>query len=420
MLFLAGLALTVIALGLALYLVRTRESKSLPPVAGLQSDPSHRQSARTPLDAGALPGEDEQRKAMVQFLAGIADGMKKAGIPEMPSVAESLRSAVESNDHGEIVRAFHEAIYGRWQKMNEVLPAIRSYLRHPDPFVRYTAARSLYTAGDRSGYETLIEMVNADQAILEGSQDLRVEAAQILAKFREREAASAIIALYGKSKAGGLLSSLATLGVRTPEAVRFPFVPSDLAITEYAKIGAVEFLPQIAATFQHSTDSQIKNAAAWALARSGRVDYANYLAQAAQAAINANPRGSQKFDSSTEALRYLGSLQLPVAKQTLERALYSKNPVAVQYAVVNLLFNQPGESEKVKQVVLRELRGEQRKLGAELLLNIASKLDDPEIRAAGHAFDQRSGGRSWKLYAVERRQWPIYNWIDDYAVALNQ
>jgi hypothetical protein len=50
------------------------------------------------------------------------------------------------------------------------------------------------------------------------------------------------------------------------------------------------------------------------------------------------------------------------------------------------------------------------------MLNIASKLDDPEIRAAGEAFDQRSGDRSWKLYAVERRQWPIYNWIDEYVV----
>ena len=90
------------------------------------------------------------------------------------------------------------------------------------------------------------------------------------------------------------------------------------------------------------------------------------------------------------------------------------------YTPVNLLFNQPGGSEKAKQVVLRELRGEQRKLGTELLLNVASKLDDPEVRAAGEAFDQRSGDRSWKLYAVVRRQWPIYNWIDDYVVTLNQ
>ena len=43
-----------------------------------------------------------------------------------------------------------------------------------------------------------------------------------------------------------------------------------------------------------------------------------------------------------------------------------------------------------------------------------------EVRGAGEVFDQRSGDRSWKIYSVERRQWPIYNWIDDYVVVLNQ
>jgi hypothetical protein len=70
--------------------------------------------------------------------------------------------------------------------------------------------------------------------------------------------------------------------------------------------------------------------------------------------------------------------------------------------------------------VLRELRGEQRILGTELMLNIAAQLDDSGIRAAGEAFDQRTGENSWKLYAVERKQWPIYNWIDDYVVVLNK
>jgi hypothetical protein len=54
------------------------------------------------------------------------------------------------------------------------------------------------------------------------------------------------------------------------------------------------------------------------------------------------------------------------------------------------------------------------------MLNIAAQLDDSGIRAAGEAFDQRTGENSWKLYAVERKQWPIYNWIDDYVVVLNK
>jgi HEAT repeat protein len=418
-LLLAVLAVALIVAGLKLYFGRPQKSERLSQAIDLQPEHLPRQSEPTPVNTQKPPTEDEQRSAVAQLLTGVAEGMKKIGVPAMPPVAKQLRAAVETSDNGEIIRAFHEAIYGRWQKMREALPAIRSYLTHTNSFVRYTAARSLYTAGDRSGFETLLEMVNADQPITEGDQDLRVESAHILAKFREQTAAAAIIDLFEVSKDGRLLTSLATLGVRAPQASKFPFIASDLAITEYSKIGAIEFLPQIEETYKQSTDPRIKNAAAWALARSGNEDYATYLVRAAQPAINSNSGGSQKFDASTDALRYLGSVQLPVAKETLERALESSNPVAVKYAVVNLLYNQEKRSEKAKQVLLRELRGEQRQLETELLLNVASNLDDPEIRTAGEAFDQRSGDRSWKLYSVERKQWSIYNWIDDYTVVLN-
>ncbi len=96
----------------------------------------------------------------------------------------------------------------------------------------------------------------------------------------------------------------------------------------------------------------------------------------------------------------------------------SRNPVAVQYSVVNSLFNQTAGVVQAKRVVLRELRGEQQKLGRELLLEIAAKLDDSEVSAAGRSFDQRTGEHSWHYYAVERKDWPIYNWIDDYVVDL--
>ena len=366
--------------------------------------------------------EQEQQNAMRRFLATFTDGMKKAGIPVAPAVGERLREAVATKDHGEISRAFHEAIYGRWQKMAEALPAVRIYLSDPDPFVQYTAARTLYTAGDRSGFQMLLQMVAAKDAIPEGNQDLRVEAARMLAMFREKKAIGEIVKLYSSTSGSGLLSALSTLGGQeiVSELEKQGFYANKFSIVRYGILQIQSFTPQIAATFQQTSNAELKNATAWALARTSDENYTNYLAEAAQPAIDANPKGSQKFDESTAALRYLGSVQSPIAKQVLERALDSNNPVAVQYAVVNLLFNQPGGSEKAKQVVLRELRGEQRKLGTELLLNVASKLQDPEIRGAGEAFDQRSGDRSWKIYSVERRQWPIYNWIDDYVVVLNQ
>jgi HEAT repeat protein len=256
-------------------------------------------------------------------------------------------------------------------------------------------------------------------AIPDGEQDVRVEAAQTLAKFREAEAVDRIVALYSQSKNKEVLRPLVTFGVRVPEAKAFPFVSSSLAISNYAKLGAAEFIPKIEATFQQSRNPEVKNAAAWALARFGHPEHADYLVQAAEVAISAPATRGETWDDNSDALRYLGSLQSPVARAVLERALHSDNPVAVEYAVVNLLFNQPGGSEEAKQVVVRELRGEQRKMEYELLFNVASKLDDPEVRAAGEAFDQRSGDHSWQLYSRERRAWPIYNWIDGYVVALN-
>jgi HEAT repeat protein len=395
-----------------------RKSKPVASAVGtfLSSTPSPVSPLSPPL--GASSPKQEQQNDVTNFLTAFTEGMKKAGIQVAPSIAEQLRQAVATNNHTEIVRAFHEAIYGRGQKMAEVLPVVREYLSATDPFIQYTAARTLYTAGDRSGFETLLRMVSSRDTIPEGKQDLRVEAARELAKFREKEAVGSIVELYRTTAGGGLLSALSTLGGQeiVSELQRQSFYANKFSIVRYGILEIQTFVPQIAATFQQTTDLELKNAAAWALARAGDQNYVQYLTEAAQPAINAAPKDSGTYNESEAALRYLGSLQSPIARQVLESALDSNDSVAVRYAVVNLLFNQVDGSEKARQVVLRELRGEQRKLGAELMLNIASKLDDPEIRAAGEAFDQRSGDRSWKLYAVERRQWPIYNWIDEYVV----
>jgi len=41
------------------------------------------------------------------------------------------------------------------------------------------------------------------------------------------------------------------------------------------------------------------------------------------------------------------------------------------------------------------------------------------LRAAGEVFGRQLGNNAWQLQAIERRAWPIYNWIDDYVVLLN-
>jgi HEAT repeat protein len=304
--------------------------------------------------------------------------------------------------------------------MDEALPAVRRFLKDPNPFVRVRAAETLYTAGDRSGYSTLIELVRSAQPQMDGNDDLRFKAGAILAKFRERTAASDVVDLYRRTKGGGLLEASVMLGATDALTVmtQYGYVQNEFSIEGYARLCPPEFLPKLVATFSTAKKPAIKNAAAYALARlTGEPRYVEYLAQAAQPAIDAKPgSGEFSYDDSSKALKYLGSIQSPRAREVLEHALDSANGVAVQYAVVNLLFNQPGGSPKARQVVLRQLDGVPLILDSwERTFRMAARLDDPEIRAAAEAFDRRSGNQSWRYWGVERKDWPIDNWIDDYV-----
>ena len=333
------------------------------------------------------------------------------------SIVDSLATAVQSNDAGEITRAFHGAIYDRFRDMDEALPAVRQYLDHPSPFVRVRAAETLYTAGDRSGYAVLIALVQSPESQMDGQQDLRVKAASVLAKHRETKAIREIRQLYSRTSAGELLSFLATLHARASEAKRFLFIASSRAIENYAQTGATEFVPQLVTTFDTPASQELKNAAAYALARlTGEQRYVAHLSEAAQPCIDSKPRAGQlSFNDSTKALRYLGSIDHPTAREVLDRALSSGNQVAIRYGVVNLLFNQPGEHSRAVDVVLNEINHGRTDLGVDLTFHIAAALKDPEVRAAAAEYDRRTGNRFWREYGIRRKGWPIYNWIDDYV-----
>jgi len=347
-----------------------------------------------------------------------------------PSAAHFLEDAVAKGDKGEISRAFLDVIYsGKW-KMKEVIPALQSHLSHPIPFVRCHAAQALYTVGDRSGYSTLVALVQTDGPIagIGHDQDMRVEAARTLAKFRESDAASAISELYGRTNDGVLLEALTKLGSSQAASLiqAKGFRAESSAIKYYAGHGMDQFIPQIASVFQNTPKQELKVAAAWALATmSGDQSAIDYLIQASQPAIRSGTSLQDRSAAShaLPALKCLGSIRSPQAKQTLEAALDSPIPAVLEVATVNLLFNQGG-SEKAVQVVARQLREtppSSRWMRWDLTLNIAAQLTDhPEIQAAGQVFAQKSETESWWLYTVERKNWPIYNWIDDCVVRLNR
>lgn len=348
----------------------------------------------------------------------IFDGLKQMGAMEMPSISDQLDNAVATDDPVAILRAFEEVIYGRFSRMDDAIPAIKEYLDSPDLYLQYLSAEALLRVGDKSGVQVLIDMTRSESVLSHEETDLRLTAATALAQYRVRAAAASIQGLYSRTKDGELLKSLASLGFKAREADQWPYVSSRLAVENYAKEGSVRFIPNIANTFEQSNDSATRNAAAWALARmTGDQRYLHHLIEAARPAIEAQPRlGHLRFNESTEALRYIGSIQSSESVRVLEQALESQNPVAVRYATVNLLFNQPSGSEKAKQLLIKQFEGEHQLLPEVLIMQMASSLNDVEVRNAAQSFARRTGGDQWRFWVQERSEWSIYGWIHDYVV----
>ncbi len=352
------------------------------------------------------------------------EGLKKMGFTEAPAVGVELRTAVDSGDQNKIIKAFHDAIYDRFAKMSDVIPALKTFLPHEDPFVRFQAANALYTVGDKSGYQTLLDLVRAPDPLGEGNQDARAQAASVLGKYREHRAGDDLLELLRRAQGGKMRISevFANLGIYSPEATQRSFLSAPYAFQHYGQKHRVDVIPQLKATFQDPglRRPDLKGAAAWALATmTGEEQYVKYLIQTAQPAIKGRLKAEwSEFDEHAKAVRYLGSIQQPRAKETLEQALDSPNQQVVTYAVVNLIFNQGG-SENAVDFLLRELRGESHVLQLPILFQVAAKVPDPRIQEAGRENDLRTASGLWRYYGVERKDWPIYGWIDDYVAKLN-
>jgi hypothetical protein len=120
----------------------------------------------------------------------------------------------------------------------------------------------------------------------------------------------------------------------------------------------------------------------------------------------------------------LGSIDSPRARAALQSGLQSANAEVVQYSAVNLLYNQSGGYESVKQLLLHELDSanvKDFKLDEELKWHLATVMaDDPDISQAAKAYSERTQLFDWEYNVQERKSWPIYNWVDNYVVKLNR
>jgi HEAT repeat protein len=359
--------------------------------------------------------KEEGRKELDFLYKKLATGSE-----DIHPASKYLQKAIDTRDKSQILQAFTRLYWSRLWPMSEVVPTLKGFLSNDDPFVRFVAAQSLFKVGDQSGYATLLALVQSNTPIEGIGQDVRIQAAQDLAQFGQTDAASAIANLYATTHSGDLSQALANLGVPLPGESQLPFVSSSLAITEYAKVGATQFIPQITSTFYNTQQTDVKVAAAWALATMTNDQNAiNYLVQEGQTGLT-NPSA---VDGPTErsVIQYLGSIQNPAAKQTLEAALGSSDPTIVQTAIVNLIYNQGG-SDKAVQVIANQLNDPAKAtLPWDFTLNVAAQLtSNPTIQSAGQSFAQHDATGDWQTYTVERQNWPVSNWIGGYVVKLKK
>lgn len=371
--------------------------------------------------ATATPASNDQQKQILQnFVGGIMESLKTRGWTAIPSLKVALQNAVKSEDKGTILRAFNDAIYSAQWDMDEVVPALQTYLKDPDPYVRYLAAQSLFTVGDESGYQTLLDLVKSDVPIEGLGKDVRIAAAETLAQFRQADAIQSIYHLYQETKNGNLIVALQKVAPDKVGALIPPdrFYRDPFAVRDYGIEGDRQFEAQIRDVFESSQHQDLKTAAAWALASmTGDKAAINYLIQTAQTSIPASGT------SQRDALRYLGSIQTPEARQALVAALNSSDSTMKEIAMVNLLFNQGGSEEAINAVA-QQLDGmvpPGHEMAWDLIFNIAVQLrDNPTIAAAGEKYAARQRDGTWRRFVEQRANWPIYNWIDNYVVKLNK
>jgi HEAT repeat protein len=369
-------------------------------------------TASVPQTNQTPPSKEETGKALQSAFDAL---VKNGAVRSLPEAKKYLQDEVASGDKGRILRAFHDIIYSRSWKMSEAIPALKSFLNDPDPYVRLNAAHDLFIVGDQSGYDALLALVQAKDPIpgLDGGWDVRVEAARTLAQFRQTDATQAIYDLYQQTKNGGLIQPLADLNATEATSIvqSKGFFVDASAMKYYGQVGATQFIPQITSTFYNTQKPDVKAAAAWALATmNGDQNAVAYLVQTAQAALN-DPSQTGSMNERN-IISYLGSIQTPAAKQTLEAALTSSDPAVVQTAITNLIYNQGG-SDKAVQVIANQLSNSTHAtLPWDFTMNMATQLlNNPQIQSAGQVFSQTDATGEWQLYTVERANWSPYNWM---------
>jgi hypothetical protein len=249
--FLLGIVLILLGLGWALRWAFTPSSTTLAAPA-VKSVP------------GAPPasGNKTDRAMVARAMDAIASA---SGFHLVAPIGQRLREAVDSGNEVQILRAFNDAVYPPGAEGSDTIPALGGFLNDPNPYVRYMAANDLFIIGSHDGYDTLVDLVKSDMAYKAEGQDVRIEAAGSLGKFREKDAITHIYDLFQRTGVRSLIEPLTNLGANEVQSL-IEFFAETSSMKYYVLDNTIRFIPQITAVFQQTNKPDIKLAAAWALA----------------------------------------------------------------------------------------------------------------------------------------------------------
>ncbi len=352
---------TAITVGICLDLSSANKTAVGDPKNTSAADHASKETSVGGAAKAALPQSSEVRAGLEAVFAGV----EKAGARRIEKPDQVLNEAIASKDRRAITQAFSDLIYsGNWSR-EQMLTVLKDALKSKDPWLSVLAAERLYIIGDQTGRVELVKLMQSSDAITEtspayasGNYDLRVKAAEIVAKFRDHEAAQSVLMLYKQTNNRALLDELVKVGA--PEAVQLlKAVSGNQPSSELMELYGLSKATGEASLFgsvqgDESIDLATRLAAAWANAEVSNDECsAKFVRDFVESQIT---NLTVDLALARKAVQYLGTLNDTASISLLERiAKQSGNTDLVRVAAVNLVLNHSGQSSAGTELVIEEL-----------------------------------------------------------------
>lgn len=287
---------------------------------------------------------------------------------------------------------------------------LRAFLRSSDPRVRLDAARMLYEMKDRSGYQTLLDLLRNPEPVMgRGGIDLRNSAARVFARYREQWASEILLSQYDKTKSLELWRPALTLRIDGMGPFLHESLKQRMWSDSIEGLAVLEPQPN-QSLFQRIADNdnmepEYRAAAIFGLAMSGdEVGLERLIAVATNAKVALPGNDEDRFLAERHAASYLTNFRGERVVKVFEDMLTWKEKRAA--ALVYLRYRYP-QNKPSREIIKSGLQPGGASLGWDytLLLQLARLSGDPELIALGHKNDYFTSFRELDVRAGWSNAW---------------